>query len=633
MTHRVLTIPELLRNIFFSLPGGTHRDTYYATLVCHTWSEIALDVLWYEVDDICTLFNLLVPLIKLETDPPAGRKNQACHAEDWVRFEKYSRRVKMLAIESTTILPSPSVFDDIVRTRIRHEILPNLWSLRWLSDPSQGAIFLHSGIQELAFLINFDHIEEAKIFIRNACFSSRNITTLEIEVGSEGDSTAAPHPVECIEAELSSWFAQLQDIRWLFLPKFWHTSRLCRLLSQLPNLVHLGFKFGGLNYGNPLDTMAFIPISNGEKLVFPSLTKLSQNTPFSEMTRFLSSWQGSCQLQELTVASQILESPDGFRSALDVITTECPQLTWLGLTCLTTIYRHHPRGASHPRITLDTLLQLHKLKGLTSLEITHTLPFALTDEDFLVLVREWSQMESLRFGYDSFPLANDTIHIAESPLSPPPTDGVRNSSPTPLHPVMGLWNSVKALRTHCPQLIELYLFGIDDFPIQDNRTSQLADDEFAPSPFPDLTVLSFGTSLITSKKAAVAMALSRYISYGVTFIILPTWGGDQESPYLTYLNLKPLIPLRNEVRPTIQKLIDSADPAPSNPVWARPSHSNPLNEPIGVNGIVDEDTGLEIDKRMKLLEDVFSLLPILSAARHDEREQVKRQGTSNHVYA
>ncbi|TFK61098.1 hypothetical protein BDN72DRAFT_778656, partial [Pluteus cervinus] len=391
VARRVLATPELLRNIFFSL---NHCDNYRTALVCRAWSEIALDALLDEVDDICALFNLLAPLKSSEVDGESQLFVRCPTPQDWTNFEKYSRRVKSLTVECTALLPSASVFDDIGRTRIRQEILPNMWTLRWLSDLSQGVLFLHSGIRDLSFRI-------AVFFIRTACFFGRNITGLKI--ASLGNSVMDFQPVGCFEAELSTMFAQLQHLQEVSFPRFWLNATLCRVLGQLPRLTEVDFEWEE-GYGNPLDTVTFNPISGSEAasedVTFPSLTNFGQSAPFSEVARFLASWQGSCRLKILTLASQILESADDFHSALVTITNHCPQLTWLALTCLITPYRHHPRPASQPRITLDTLFLLHKLKHLDCIEISHTLPFALSNEDFLILVREWSQMETLCFGYD-----------------------------------------------------------------------------------------------------------------------------------------------------------------------------------------------------------------------------------------
>ena len=58
-SHRVLFIPELLDIIF----GFLDRDTNVTNAcVCKQWSEIALDVVWKEVNDLLHLFRLLKPI-------------------------------------------------------------------------------------------------------------------------------------------------------------------------------------------------------------------------------------------------------------------------------------------------------------------------------------------------------------------------------------------------------------------------------------------------------------------------------------------------------------------------------------------------------------------------------------------
>ena len=59
--HRVLRIPELLQIIFsiLDLPSNTVNAR-----VCKQWSDIALDILWREIDDLYLLFRILAPLTK-----------------------------------------------------------------------------------------------------------------------------------------------------------------------------------------------------------------------------------------------------------------------------------------------------------------------------------------------------------------------------------------------------------------------------------------------------------------------------------------------------------------------------------------------------------------------------------------
>lgn len=71
--HRVLAIPELLDTIFRTMDNRSNLNN---ALVCRAWSEIALDTLWREVDDLHRLFNLLAPLKKTSSGKYVG--NLAC---------------------------------------------------------------------------------------------------------------------------------------------------------------------------------------------------------------------------------------------------------------------------------------------------------------------------------------------------------------------------------------------------------------------------------------------------------------------------------------------------------------------------------------------------------------------------
>lgn len=64
ITHRVLSIPELLQTIF---SFGSRASNVSNALVCRSWRELALDQIWHEVDDIYYLLQLLAPLHQDET--------------------------------------------------------------------------------------------------------------------------------------------------------------------------------------------------------------------------------------------------------------------------------------------------------------------------------------------------------------------------------------------------------------------------------------------------------------------------------------------------------------------------------------------------------------------------------------
>ena len=62
--QRVLLIPELVEMIFSYLDAS---DNAVNARVCRRWCNVALDILWRDVEDMCRLFNLLAPLRLAET--------------------------------------------------------------------------------------------------------------------------------------------------------------------------------------------------------------------------------------------------------------------------------------------------------------------------------------------------------------------------------------------------------------------------------------------------------------------------------------------------------------------------------------------------------------------------------------
>jgi len=56
MPHAVLLLPELLENILGFTDGN---DNVTNTLVCKKWSEVALDLMWRDVESLPRLLSLL----------------------------------------------------------------------------------------------------------------------------------------------------------------------------------------------------------------------------------------------------------------------------------------------------------------------------------------------------------------------------------------------------------------------------------------------------------------------------------------------------------------------------------------------------------------------------------------------
>ena len=100
--HPVLSIPELLDLTFGFMDRASNINN---ACVCRRWSEIALDNLWREVDNLFLLFNLLAPL-------------QSGHAGYTVG--SYSSPSSLSAEDSLSSLP------DLQKLRIGHVLQSTL---------------------------------------------------------------------------------------------------------------------------------------------------------------------------------------------------------------------------------------------------------------------------------------------------------------------------------------------------------------------------------------------------------------------------------------------------------------------------------------------------------------------------
>jgi hypothetical protein len=92
--QRVLAIPELLELV---LGFGDHTLQYACALVCQAWSNIALDLLWRDVDGLLNILRILCPL-KVEMYLRDSKR--------WVSpvLENESLIIKFLGVLSSFIL-------------------------------------------------------------------------------------------------------------------------------------------------------------------------------------------------------------------------------------------------------------------------------------------------------------------------------------------------------------------------------------------------------------------------------------------------------------------------------------------------------------------------------------------------
>ncbi|KAJ7716728.1 hypothetical protein DFH07DRAFT_762332 [Mycena maculata] len=485
-TNRVLDIPELLDMVFGFLD---HPSNAANASVCKRWSEIALDTLWREVDDLHRLFGILGPLQQLGDNPDPDDPYVFIappDADDWHRFQKYSRRVRRLSFNADSGYPrlSATVLEDVARTRTSLSILPNLLTLSWQAPLAWSVLFMHANVRHFVVWLpeEFTKLDSPLAYVRDIVSRMPNLTCLDLR------SNIPMHDMED-----SMWFLiqNLLKLRKVVFPRFGFTTRIAEATAQLEDLGCVEFQYWPeQGCGDPNDTGTFSPkLKLG---CFPSLYDLALTVPIAAATQFMSASFAPTNLTALYIDSRLVESPTAVNELLTALADTCQLLESLSIITLiseTKTFQPLVDVPSEERITFSALRPLQNLPNLIIFELIHQYPLDLKLEDLDQLARSWPSLRKLVFNNE--PLVSDECPLTLKALLP--------------------------FAQHCPELEQLGIFlnaSTADLP-----TTYPAD---FPKPFPKLKHLSVGVSLI-AEEGLVALFLSHLcplntkLEYGVTW--------------------------------------------------------------------------------------------------------------------
>ncbi|KAF8839248.1 hypothetical protein BDN67DRAFT_981963 [Paxillus ammoniavirescens] len=256
--------PELLDTIFNFLDKKTNVTN---ALVCKQWSQIALDVVWKEVDDLVLLLNLLKPVFKAMPE-----------ANDWLRFQRYASRVRCLRFHSNKYTADVNrLLDDVAISRTYLDILPNMHTLEWISDledtMARGKLFLHQRLRHLT--ITADGFRPRN-FHMDICTRASHLHTLKLFI---------KNPQKHHKNELRTLVRNLPELRKIVLPEFHFTSSLIEDLSRAKNIrvVELNLNTN-VFCGASKNVETFAPVlAEG---AFPSLLNLGLVAKIDHLDRF-----------------------------------------------------------------------------------------------------------------------------------------------------------------------------------------------------------------------------------------------------------------------------------------------------------------------------------------------------------
>ncbi|KAF9556560.1 hypothetical protein CPC08DRAFT_752475 [Agrocybe pediades] len=420
--HSVLCIPELLRLTFqLSDPASNAVNAR----VCKRWSEIALDCLWADVDDLLRLLKLLAPMTVVKGTRNVFDFQRSPQVHDWRRFEKYAKRVRRLTYDVKE-LPSPrvirfSAFDTLARTRLRLDFLPNLQSLTWIGPLNYSIIFMHDRISHFAISLSGEG-PSLPLYFLDVVSRMPNLITLDIR---------SSIPMSKIQSEMTAMLGALTHLISVTFPPYYLTGEVVEALSLHPRLAEIEFEYEQeQGIGKKEDVSNFTPgLAEG---AFPALKSFAAILGFGDATRLIGLPHfPAANLTKLFLDSTSILAPDDIRSLLSAVMDNCQSLT--GLSILS------PRNLSPDDLasldegvctTFHTIQPLLKLHGLTSFEFVQPFPLLLQQRDLEVIACSWPCMEILRL----------------------------NSHPVTSHQTTSTLEGLIPFAEYCPNLTELDLF-------------------------------------------------------------------------------------------------------------------------------------------------------------------------------
>lgn len=386
-----------------------------------------------------------------------------------------------------------SVFDDVARTRTRMDILPNMHTLIWKGPLHLSVMFMHSSIKSFVIWLP-DELQHGspRPFFQDISARMPSLTNLNLR------SYVPIHHIESNIVDLIEGLPKLQSITF---PRWYLTTEITEALSRLQQLGVIEFQYlSEQGCGDPDDTYPYVPnLSEG---AFPALWDYSVTASFDDVARFFNLQFAPTNLTTFYVDSELIETASSIHDVLAVLAENCQLLKYLALVS----FRDSSSpgtGSSHTEsdnpddyiISFDNIKPILKLANLTSLEMLHHHPIAVTKQDIETLASAWPSLET-------FILNNEPVIFSESTL---------------------MLDDLLSFARHCPKLNHLGLF-VDassvESPLGLSTTAALV-------PFKSLRRLSMGISIIDDDHP-VSLYLSHILPLGCVLDCGITWDEGME---------------------------------------------------------------------------------------------------------
>ncbi|KAJ3573511.1 hypothetical protein NP233_g2388 [Leucocoprinus birnbaumii] len=244
--------------------------------ICHTWSDIALDHLWYDIDGIEPLVKCMPPDLWKRDGPIMMSFIRPITTSDLEILTKYAGRVRVLRPSMPSSRAHISVYQALSAVSSDNCLLPNLRQLVWEAADAEEfgfiRLFLNPGLDSLTLRLFESQHDQIDLLSKIPTTFTRNISSLQVSYGL-GELGCDPLGLSSV---VLNW-SQLVDLQ---IPDI--TPYGLRTLAQMPNLQCLSF--------TALASL-WTPLSQEEIRNQAFDADESITTPFPSMTRLeLTTW-------------------------------------------------------------------------------------------------------------------------------------------------------------------------------------------------------------------------------------------------------------------------------------------------------------------------------------------------------
>jgi hypothetical protein len=262
-------------------------------------------------------------------------------SSDWLRFSRYAPLVRKLQynVHSETHKDlHHSVFDQIARTRLQLNILPNLHTLDWttrnMRDLEMSVVFMHERVKRLVVWVPFyDTLasEEAEVmavpYFREVVTRLPEINHLDLRMEI---------PARLIIKPITDLLSSLSSLQTIILPNFHITTPVLNTLSHLPRLGTIQFEYAPSQGagGSLADIQPVSPTFHPG--AFPALFDLSLTAALGDMHKMLEMPYAPVNLTTLFVdcGVRIMRAAEELRAFLGCVGSVCQLLEALFLDLL-----------------------------------------------------------------------------------------------------------------------------------------------------------------------------------------------------------------------------------------------------------------------------------------------------------